>query len=286
MSNPWHASAQLLAEYESGRLDSTRAMSVEAHLAGCSRCRAALPGDPAWLTQSWEQVAAAVTAPRSRPTERLLRRCGTPEHLARLLAATPTLGRAWLAAVAAVLGFAVVFAYASHDAVSEPTRLLPFLLAAPVLPLLGIAIAYGPLVDPAYELLAATPIAGARLLLLRASTVLVAAVIPAGCAAPFLPGQLLLSVAWLLPALALTVGCLALATRMPVPLAAGGLAVAWVAAVLLAGGYSGERLLAFQLPAQLAYAGLAALLVFVVYMRRQYLDPEGRRWNRPSAFVH
>ncbi|MGH3243806.1 MAG: hypothetical protein ACRDNL_25730, partial [Spirillospora sp.] len=55
-----------------------------------------------------------------------------PEHLARLLAATPTLSTAWLAGVAAALGFALLFAQARS--VSEPARLLPFLLLAPVLP--------------------------------------------------------------------------------------------------------------------------------------------------------
>lgn len=285
MNDTWHASAELLAAYESGRLDPARVMSVEAHVARCPRCRASLPGDPAWLAQSWQQLTEIVTAPRPRLTERLLRRCGVPEYLARLLAATPTLGRAWFAAVTAVLGFAVLFAYASHTAVSEPGRLLPFLLAAPVLPLAGIAIAYGQRVDPAYELLAATPVAGARLLLLRASAVLVAAVVPAGLAAPLLPAPLLLSAAWLLPALALTVACLALATRIPAPLAAGGLALAWTGAVVFVGVHSREPLLAFHAVAQLAYAGLAATLALIVYTRRQHFDPEGRRWERLSRFA-
>lgn len=285
MSGTWHAPAELLAEYESGRLDPARAMSVETHLAQCPRCRAALPGDPAWLARSWERLAVAVAAPRPRWTERLLRRCGVPEHLARLLAVTPALSRAWLAAVTAVLGFAVVFAYASHTAASEPARLLPFLLTAPVLPLAGVALAYGRVVDPAYEVLAATPMAGARLLLWRASAVLVAAVLPAGLAASLLPGPLWVGAAWLLPALALTVGCLALATRVPLPFAAGGLALAWVVLVLFAGAYRDEPLVAFHAAAQLGYAVLAVPLLFLVYLRRQYLDPEGRRWNQPSRFA-
>jgi hypothetical protein len=226
-----------------------------------------------------------VARPRLTPIERVLRRCRVPEHLARLLAATPTLGRAWLAAVAAVLGFAVLFAYASHGAVAEPARLLPFLLVAPVLPLAGIAFAYGPLVDPAYEMHAATPIAGARLLLLRAVAVLVTALVPAGLATPLLPGPPLLAAAWLLPALALIAGGLALATRLPVPLATGGLAAAWVAAVILLGTLTGERLLAFGPAAQLAYVGAAALLALLVLVRRHHLDPGERRWNPPSAFA-
>jgi hypothetical protein len=254
-------------------------MSVEAHLHRCGQCRSALPVDPAWLAASWERVAATVTAPRLTLLERALRRCGVPEHLARLLAATATLGKAWLTAVAAVLGFAVFYAYASQAALSEPARLLPFLLAAPVLPVAGIAVAYGPRVDPVHELLAATPVAGARLLLLRTSAVLVAALVPAGLATPLLPGPPLLGAAWLLPALALTAGCLALATRVPVPAAAGGLAAAWTGGVLVAGALSGERLLGFQPAAQLGYGLAAALLTLLVYVRRRHLDPGEPRWS-------
>jgi len=285
MSTTWHVPHEQLDAYQSGRLDPARVMSVEAHLNGCGHCRAALPADQTWLTQQWQALVPAVARPRLTLIERLLRRCGMPEYLARLLAATPTLSRAWLTAVAAVLGFALLFAYASHSAFSEPARLLPFLLVAPVLPLAGIAFAYGPLVDPAYEILAATPIAGARLLLVRATAVLVAALVPAGLATAMLPGQPLLGAAWLLPALALTAGTLALATRFPAPLCAGGLAVAWLAAVVLLAVLSGEHLLAFRPAAQLAYVGAAALLALVAYRRRRRLDPGEPRWNRPSAFA-
>jgi hypothetical protein len=285
MSTTWHVPWQQLDDYRSGRLDPARVMSVEAHLNGCPHCRAALPADGAWLSAHWRHLVSAVAGPRLTLIERLLRRLGLPEHLARLLTATPTLSRSWLTAVTAVLGFAVVFSYASHHTVSEPARLLPFLLVPPVLPLAGIALAYGPVVDPAYEMLAATPVAGARLLLVRATAVLVTALVAAGLATPLLPGPPLLGAAWLLPALALTAGGLALATRLPALLATGGLAGAWMASVLLLGGLSGERLLAFRPAAQLVYAGAAALLIVVVYMRRRHFDPGERRWNPPSAFA-
>jgi putative zinc finger protein len=285
MSTTWHVPEHQLDDYRSGRLDPARVMSVEAHLNGCGRCRAVLPADETWLSRQWQQLFSTVARPRLTLIERVLRRCGLPEHLARLLAATPTLSRAWLTAVTAVLGFAVFFSYASHGTVSEPGRLLPFLLVAPVAPLAGIALAYGPRVDPAYEMLAATPVSRARLLLVRATAVLVAALVPAGLATPLLPGPPLLGAAWLLPSLALAGGSLALATRFPVPLSAGGVAVAWLAAVLLLATLSGEHLLAFRPAAQLAYVGAAALLALVAYLRRRRLDPGEPRWNRPSAFA-
>jgi hypothetical protein len=284
-STTWHVPSALLDDYRAGRLEAAQVMSVDAHLQRCALCRAALPGNQDWLAHNWEGLVAAVTQPRLTLAERLLRRCGVPEHLARLLAGTSTLSRAWLAAVTLVLAVTVVITNATQDAAFTPASLLPFLLVAPVLPVAGIAVAYGRSVDPAYELLAATPLAGARLLLLRASAVLVAALVPAGLATPLLPGPPLLGAAWLLPALALTTACLALATRMPVPVAAGGLAVAWAAAVLLIGGLSGERLLPFFPAAQLAYAVTVALFALVVYGRRRYLDPGEPRWNPLSGFA-
>lgn len=281
----WHICDEQLDDYRFGRLDPARVMSVEAHLNACGRCRAAIPAGGDWLDQHWQQLVSALARPRLTILERVLHRCRVPENLARLLVATPTLGRAWLTAVITVLGFGVLFAYASHDAVSEPARLLPFLLVAPVLPLAGIAIAYGPRVDPAYELHAATPVAGPRLLLLRALAVLVTALVPAALLTPLLPGPPLLGAAWLLPSLALTAGGLALATRLPAPLAAGGLAASWMAAVILLGALTGERLLAFEAAAQLAYVGVGALLTLVVLVRRHHLDPGERRWKPPSAFA-
>lgn len=282
MSSDWHVSGDVIERYLSGRIAPVGAMSVEAHLDRCMRCRAALPADDAWLAISWDRITQVVMQPRLTLLERLLQRCGLPEPLARLLAATPTLSRAWLTAVTAVLAFAVVAAHAGQE---SPSALLPFLLVAPVLPLAGIAVAYGPRVDPVHELLAAAPAAGARLFLLRAGATLVAALTPAALATSLLPSSALLGVAWLLPALALTTACLALSTRIPVPAAAAGLSAVWAVAVLSAGWFSGDRLLAFHPVAQVVYAGAVIALALVVFVRRRYLDPGEPRWTSPSAFV-
>ena len=77
-----------------------------------------------------------------------------------------------------------------------------FLLVAPLLPLAGVAAAYGPLVDPAYELALAAPLGSLRLLLLRA--VAVVAVDDAARRWPralALPGLDWTAAAWLLPSL-------------------------------------------------------------------------------------
>ena len=46
-----------------------------------------------------------------------------------------------------------------------------FLALAPLLPMVGVALAYGPTADPAYEIAAATPYSGVRLLALRTAFV-------------------------------------------------------------------------------------------------------------------
>lgn len=278
----WHVPEEQLERYLLGAIDPAQALSLEAHLDRCGRCRSALVADDAWLSQSWGQVAQLVVVPPRSLMDRALQSCGVPEHLARLLAATPTLSRAWLSAVGIVLAFAVAAAHAVPEAASG---LLWFLLIAPVLPLAGIALAYGPQVDPAHELLAATPAAGARLLLLRAGVVLATALVPSALATSLLPGLSWWGAAWLLPALALTGACLLLSTRMPMLLAVGGLLVIWVTAVVLGGVLTGDRMLAFNAVAQLIYAGTAVVLAVVIAARRRHFDPREPRWASPSAFV-
>jgi hypothetical protein len=262
----WHIDDDLMSGYLDGHLSAARVMSVEAHLVNCAPCRARIPADEAWLAASWDQIEDLVDRPRLSPVEWLLGRA-VPPHLARLLLATSSLSRAWLVAVLLVLAFAAAAAQLSG---TGRTVLLMFLVTAPVLPLVGIALAYGPVVDPAHELVAATPVAGPRLLFVRTSAVLVAAAVLTGLTTPFLPGPLGLSTAWLLPGLMLSVAGLAAGTRFPMQLAAAGLALLWLLAVLMTHGV--DPFLVFKLPAQITYACVAALLALVVYARRHRFD--------------
>ncbi|SEH01601.1 Putative zinc-finger [Nonomuraea solani] len=251
----WHITDDLLERYLAGTLEAALAMSVDAHLERCAACRAAVPYERDWLETSWARLETRLIAPRPRLGERLLGCFGVPGHLARLVTATPTLSRAWLAAVVVTLTISVL-------AAREGPGLLPvFLIAAPVLPLAGIALAYGPRVDPAHELMAATPMAGPRLLLARAAAVLAVATVLAALASPLLPAPPGLSAAWLLPSLAGVAGCLALSNRLPVPIAALAVGGLWLAIVGTGGLISGWPA-AFGPLAQLLYAGVALLSTF------------------------
>ena len=166
----WHADGEVLAAYRDGRLDAAGRWSVEAHLTSCAACRlqARALVDPARLRRLRAALIEAVDVPRAGVVERLLVRLGVADHTARLLAATPALRGSWLLAVAATLAFAVLAAWVSRG----PDATLGFLCVAPLLPLAGIAVAYGPGIDPTYEIGLAAPLRSFRLLLLRAATVL------------------------------------------------------------------------------------------------------------------
>ncbi len=262
----WHADGELLAAYAAGRLDVAGTWSVEAHLTSCAGCRelAGALAEPERLRRVRGALLGAVDVPRTGVAERLLVRLGVPDHTARLLAATPALRGSWLLAVAATLAFAV--AAARLGAGGDAT--LAFLTVAPLLPLAGIAVAYGPGIDPTYEIGLAAPMRSFKLLLVRASAVLGAAVVLAAAASLALPGLGLAAAGWLLPALGLTACSLALATAVEPLRATGTSAFAWVAAVAVTVAPSGPSSVLFAAPGQAAFAVLAVLAAVVVVLRR------------------
>lgn len=252
----WHADAAELDRYASGSIDHAGASSVEAHLLACASCRRQLAGvvDPQRLARGWAEVVEILDAPRPGVLERVFRGLRVSEPTARLLAATPSLRLSWFLGVA----FSVLAAGAGRDAT------VVFLVVAPLLPLAGVAAAFGPDVDPAYEVTCAAPTSGPRLLLVRATTVFTTTLAVAGLAALALPDAGWAAAAWVLPALGLTLTSLGLSTAIPSERAAVAVAVAWVGAVLISAQAAGDRLAAFGRAGQLAslfVAGVAALVV-------------------------
>ncbi|MER7189035.1 zf-HC2 domain-containing protein [Streptomyces flaveolus] len=232
IDNGWHVDEDDLRAYALGELAAPVLWSADAHLTACARCRGVLAevSDAAALEAGWERLDAELDAPRPGWLEGLLVRCGVADHTARLLAATPVLRRSWLGAVVAVLVLTFVVAFTS-GATDRPTVFLAF---APLLPLAGVALAYGPALDPTYEMAVVSPMHGFRLLMIRTVAVLAVGLGVNGLATLALPGYGLRALAWLLPALALTASGLALTPRLGPVVAPSVVAGAWGAVLFAA----------------------------------------------------
>jgi putative zinc finger protein len=268
----WHADQAMLSAYSDGLLDAAGRWSVEAHLTSCAACRlqARALVDPVRLRRLRAALIEAVDVPRAGVAERLLVRLGVADHTARLLAATPALRGSWLLAVAATLAFAVLAAWVQRG----PDATLGFVCVAPLLPLAGIAVAYGPGIDPTYEIGLAAPLRSFRLLLLRAATVLGASALLAAAASLALPRLGWGAAAWLLPSLGLTAASLALATTVEPLRAIGTTAGAWVAAVVVTVAPPAPSSVLFATTGQVAFATLALLAAAVVLLRRGHFESD------------
>lgn len=223
--------------------------------------------DQARLDANWRAITAEFDAPRPSLVERLLRRLRVPGHVTRLVVATPALRRAWYLSIAA----AVVVGIGSAQP-GDRDSLFALLILAPALPLLGVALAYGPSVDPLHEAQLATPMRGIRLVAVRAVTVLSVSAVAVGAPALLAPATRSGAFLWLLPALALTSAALALMTWLPPRRAAAAVATAWFAAVVVARIAASADLAAFGRVGQSAALAVAVAGGVVAYTRRSSFD--------------
>ncbi|WP_217140939.1 zf-HC2 domain-containing protein [Streptomyces sp. AC627_RSS907] len=273
----WHVDVDDLRAYARGTLTVPALWSADTHLTACAHCRGVLAevSDVAVLDQGWERLDAELDAPRPGRFEGLLVRCGVSDGTARLLAATPVLRRSWLGAVVAVLLVTFVAAFSAGVA-DRPTL---FLALAPLLPLAGVALAYGPALDPTYELAVVSPVHGFRLLMIRTVAVLVVALGVNGLATLALPGYGLRALAWLLPGLALTTAGLALTPRLGPVVAPSVTAGAWGAVLLAAdtARAAGDGPLApFTAAGQGVAAAVALLGAGLLFLVRDRFDVSAR----------
>lgn len=257
----WHVGAEPARRYASGTAAETDAWSLEKHIEVCGGCAArvsaAVRGQGA-AAAVVDDVRAAVLAVAAGGTEAVRGPAAvrgptrTPasvpppaprHHRVPLLspvlrAAGPALRGPWLVAVLLVAAAAVALAYGARSGTGAgsglPARPL-LLLIAPVLPLAGVGLSYGRHADPVYELAASTPSGGLRLLLIRTAAVLgvsvpmltaAGAVLPASAGAPG-------AVAWLLPAVAMTLAALALGSYTGCRTGASSVTAAWALAVVV-----------------------------------------------------
>jgi len=186
--------------------------------------------DQGRLAANFAAIEAELDAPRASLLARFLKRVGVEDRIVPLVTATPALRRSWILAVMVAMLFAL---NAASSAAGDGTdRIVVFLTVAPLVPILGVALAFGPAVDPTHEVSIAAPMDGFRLFLVRAITVFVSGT------AMLLVGSLLVPtggaarIGWLLPALATTAITMALSTRVDPRMAAGGVGSLWVIVVV------------------------------------------------------
>ncbi|MEQ1701127.1 MAG: zf-HC2 domain-containing protein, partial [Ilumatobacteraceae bacterium] len=184
----------------------------------------------------------------------------------------PALRVAWVAAVTVVLLFA---ASAGAEQWRPGDQLAVFLALAPLIPVLGVAAAYGPHADRAYEVAVAAPLSGLRLVLLRTITVVVAAAGVSLLTVVAAPTRGWLRLAWLLPSLATTMTALAVATRLGVRRAATAVGLAWLMLVIVVAEARDDATAPYRVVGQLVALGVAVVAGAVLLIRRRRLD----RWS-------
>jgi len=191
---------------------------------GAPAPRATVPADVD-LGRAWTGVAAQVWRRDPGWVERLAGRLLRSPGLARALVATPSLLLGWLIATVVVLAVGVVATLGTGTAYVA--------LFAPALAAAGIAYAYGPGIDPAFELSRSMAVGDRMVLLVRALAVfgLNAALGLAASAASGVAAAL--TFGWLVPmtaACAIALAAATLARSANVGVAAG--VAGWVIMVL------------------------------------------------------
>jgi hypothetical protein len=268
MSTAWHVPADLLDSWVAGDAGPTVAASVEQHLTVCAACRAAVVAPAAAedgldLDRVWSGIADRVEPPPTPVVGRVMRRLGMRPSDALLLGATSAFTASWIAATATVVALTFLMA------VVRPSEALAlYLLLAPLVPVAGVAAAYGEEVDPTHELGVASPYPQLRLLLLRTAAVLLVCV-----PVTVLVGMVLepwwVAMAWLLPGLALVAVLLVATTWWPTGAAAGTVGVLWAVVAVTAYRLDEVLVLVGATGLGVSAATLAAGVVGLVAARRQ-----------------
>lgn len=187
------------------------------HLAGCVDCQArfSLAALDVDLERVWTEVAAEVWAEPVRPIEYVARRTLGSPGLARALVTTPSLILSWITASAVILGIGVLM--------TRTTGTAWVALLAPALAGIGIGFAYGPGIDPAFELSQTMAISDRMVLLVRGLTVFAVYATLGLIASFFTAAASGITLGWLVPMT--TVSALALAAATLARSATVGVAI-------------------------------------------------------------
>ncbi|HYJ67064.1 MAG TPA: hypothetical protein VEX15_05315 [Nocardioidaceae bacterium] len=219
------------------------------------------------LARAWAGISLQVARPPLPRRWAGVVRAGVPGRDVAILRASSGLHRPWVAAISAAL----VCAFLSSSLPDHQDRV--FLLLAPLIPVLAVAMAYD-LTDPMRELETSTPVSKFRIALLRASKPLAVAVPVTTAIGIVVPGLGGLAFVWLMPGLCLTVTMLLLLTWWTAWVTAGALAAGWS---LVFGALVQQRSLD-QLDssgAQLVFAAIAVVAAAALIVRTKSIRLQG-----------
>ncbi|MEV6879894.1 zf-HC2 domain-containing protein [Amycolatopsis sp. NPDC051128] len=263
-----HASERLIAAYVAGDdLPGDQLWGLEAHLETCAECRARLaamaPALPV-VDVVWARLGAEIElsgVPFHGPAQQRPERARYRSRWWWLATwVTPAMA-SWLGMIVLVTLLAALLDHVGRS-VLDVTAVQLF---APVLPVLGVAASWARGLDPAYEVVVATPRAGLYLVVRRTLAVLLV-VLPVLGAAGWLTGTAL--ALWLLPSLAFTTGTLALGGLIGVTRAAYALVAVWVAVLVLPTFAAQRQPFALSTGAWPVWAGIFALTTVVVALHK------------------
>lgn len=262
----WHVDRESLQGWVDGVAGPLVSVSVEQHVQHCAHCQGAVTELlPETLRSSWDDVLTAVEVPRPGRVQRILLRLGLSHSDSVIIASGPTLRIPWILGTIGVLCF-VLLATVYAD-INAPGL---FLLVAPLIPLAGVAVAYGPAADPSYEAVLTSPYPMVRLALLRTVSVLTTSVPLVIGAGLLLPTSTVVAVAWLLPAAGFVAVVLTASNWVEPSYAAVAVGTSWFAAVVWATRVGDPT--AVLAPAALAIY-LAMLAVAALTMLHRLLGP-------------
>ncbi len=270
----WHARRESLGEWVDGVAGPMTSISVEQHLMACAVCRAVVaelvPNEP--VAEGWDAVLDRIETSTPSVVERVLVRLGVRPADAVVVAAAGTLRAAWSVAMVVMLGFAF-----TATTLASSGGIWLFLLAAPLIPVAGVAAVFGPTADPSFEATQAAPYSMVRLALLRTAAVLVTSVPVTLGAGLLLPMPALAVVAWLLPAVGFVTVVLTASSWVDPDQAAAAVGAGWLVAVAFAA-RTGDPMTLFVPLALTAYTAILAIAALVLAHRLRAAVPSGRLW--------
>ncbi len=266
----WHLDEVAAVEYTDRSTDPAIAASVETHLMACEQCRALVNSnvDAPTLAAVWGEIEDLLDVPRLGWIERAMLAIGCSTSTARIVAATTRARWSYLIVVALNVSIAI----ASSWSTDPDVMFTAFLLLAPLGPLVATAGAFGRWADPLHALLRTLPTSTWRVTLIRTSAAVVPAVILTSAATPWLAGHGWLAVAWLLPALALSLVTLALSSWVEIETASLLVAGTWLMLPIAMRLQDSDVLDAYAGPLQLVCAIAAICGAAMTLARRSTFD--------------